>query len=322
MITVYVGDVGEYLSTLCHSVDPYAKLITDKNFANLVPGTYYTSIADVKTLLNFSTVLRQADKIVYAPPHQWSDQHKKTSKMQQWSEDYLDVFKFNCQVENFKPKQVKINKDAALNLVDQRRSQNTQLWIAGCSFSHGIGVTEQTRYGQLLANQLNIPVSFLTCPESSIVWAADQILRSDIRSGDIVVWGVTSWSRTSFFIDNVLSHVTANSLAEHSTHHTLINADTLDSDHLFYQSLISIFQVITFCQQIDAKLVIASLLDDCVSEHLKDQANFLMLYKLWGRDPGQLFADLGSNGFHPGPITHQFYAGQIYKKLQDLLACS
>jgi hypothetical protein len=322
MITVYVGDVGEYLSTLCHSVDPDAKLITHKNFANLVPGTYYTSIADLNTLLNFSAVLRQADKIVYAPPTQWSDQHKKTSKMQHWTEDYLDVFRFKCQVENFEPRRVQIDKDVVLNLVDQRRSQHTQLWIAGCSFSHGIGVTEQTRYGQLLANQLNIPASFLTCPESSIVWAADQILRSDIRSGDIVVWGITSWSRTPFFIDNVLSHVTANSLAEHSTHHTLINADTLDSDHLFYQSLISIFQVITFCQQIDAKLVIASLLDDCISEHLKDQSNFIMLFKLWGREYGQLFADLGSNGFHPGPITHQFYADQIYKKLQDLLAYS
>jgi hypothetical protein len=321
MITVYVGDIGEYLSILCQAVDPDAKLITDKNFANLAPGTYYTSVADLSTLLNFSSVLRQANKIVYAPPDQWSDQHKKTSKMQHWTEDYLDVFRFKCQVENFEPK-VRIDKDAVLHLVDQRKTQKKQLWVAGCSVSHGIGVTEQTRYGQLLANQLNITASFLTCSGSSIVWAADQILRSDIRSGDIVVWGVTFWSRTPFFIDNVLSHVIANSLEKHSTHYNLVNADMLASDHLFYQSLISIFQVITFCQKINAKLVIASLLDDCVCEYLKDQPNFIMLYKLWGRNQDELFIDLGSDDKHPGHITHQFYADQIYQKLQGLLACA
>ena len=321
MITVYVGDVGEYLSILCHSVDPDAKLITDKNFANLTPGTYYTSVADVNTIANFGSVLRQANKIVYAPPDQWSDQHIKKNKMQDWTEDYLNIFRFKCQVENFKPK-VKINKDTALHLVDQRKTQQTQLWVAGCSISHGVGVTKQTRYGQLLANQLNVPVSFLTYPGSSIVWAADQFLRSDIRSGDIVVWGVTGWSRTPFFINNTLAHVFARKLEKYSKHYNLVNVDTLTSDHLFYQSLISIFQVITFCQKINAKLVIASLLDEDVCEYLQDQPNFIMLYKLWGRKITELFIDLGSDGMHPGHITHQFYADQIYQKLQGLLACS
>ena len=128
MITVYVGDVGEYLSILCHSVDPDAKLITDKNFANLTPGTYYTSVADVNTIANFGSVLRQANKIVYAPPDQWSDQHKKTSMMQHWTEDYLGIFRFRCQVENFKPK-VRINKDAVLHLVDQRKTQKKQIRV-------------------------------------------------------------------------------------------------------------------------------------------------------------------------------------------------
>lgn len=321
MITLYIGDVGEYLSRLCHAVDPNAKLITDKNFADLASGTYYTSLADLSTLRNFSAVLRQANKIVYAPPDKWSDQHKKTSKMQHWTEDYLNVFRLKCKVENFRPPKVRIDKDVVLHLVDQRKTQKKQLWVAGCSISHGIGVTEQTRYGQLLANQLNIAASFLTYSGSSIVWAADQILRSDIRSGDIVVWGLTFWSRTPFFIDNVLSHVRPNSLENYSTHNNLVNADTLASDHLFYQSLISIFQVINFCQKINAKLVMASLLDDYVCQYLEDQPNFIMLYQLWGRNQDEMFIDLGSDHLHPGHITHQFYAEQIYQKLQASLAC-
>jgi hypothetical protein len=237
--------------------------------------------------------------------------------MQQWSEDYLNVFRFRCQVENFSPG-FQLQKHAMLHLVDQRKTQQKQLWIAGCSVSHGIGVTEQTRYGQLLADQLNLPASFLTYGSSSIVWAADQILRSDIRSEDIVVWGLTSWSRTPFFNNNVLHQVTATSLEKYSEHRKLVNPDALSSDHLFYQSLTSIFQVINFCQKINATLVIASLVDDCICEFLKDQPSFIMLFKLWGRD--QLYIDLGYDGMHPGVITHQFYHNQIYQKLQGLVA--
>ena len=101
MITVYVGDVDDYLATLCTSVDTKSKLITQENCTNLEAGTYYTSIADVGSLSNFAAVLRQANKIVYSPPKNWSDQRKGQSKMQQWCEDYLNVFRLTCKVENF-----------------------------------------------------------------------------------------------------------------------------------------------------------------------------------------------------------------------------
>lgn len=321
MITVYIGDVGEYLSTLCLLADPASKLITEENFTNLGQGTYYTSIANLGNLSNLGSVLRQANKIVYSPPEQWSDQYKGQSKMQQCTEDYLTVFRFRCQVENFNPK-MRHSKDVMLHLVDQRKVQQKQLWIAGCSVSHGIGVTAETRYGQLLANQLNMPVSFLTRGNSSIVWAADQILRSDIQAEDIVVWGLTSWSRTTFFNNDVLHQVNTSTLKKHSEHQKLINPDILSSDHLFYQSLISVFQVINFCQKVNAKLIIASLLDNRVCEYLKDQPYFIMLSRLWGRDTGQLFMDVGGDGMHPGTKTHQFYSDQIYQKLQQLLAYS
>jgi hypothetical protein len=272
-------------------------------------------------LSNFAAVLRQANKIVYAPPKNWSDQRQGQSKMQQWSEDYLNVFRLRCEVENFTPK-VRLMANQMLGHADKRKSQEKQLWIAGCSVSHGTGVTNQTRYGQLLANQLKLSASFLTCPGSSILWAADQILRSDVRTGDIVVWGLTSWSRTPFFHNNKLYRVHEKTLEQHSEHRTLVNPDMLTSDHLFYQSLISIFQVINFCQKTNVQLVIASLLDDCLCQYLKDQSNFIMLYNLWGRNIDQLFVDLGNDELHPGIATHQFYCDQIYLKIQELVAHS
>jgi len=317
MITIYLGDVGEYLPILCWSVTPSATLITQDNFVNLTPGTYYTSLGDVGNLQNLASVLRQATEIVYAPPPKWSDNRNGNSEMHNWYQDYLNVFKFRCKVKNFEPI-VKDNQDKILHLVDQRKSSESHLWIAGCSISHGVGVTPQTCYGQLLSNYLNQPVSFLTAKGSSIVWAADQILRSNIQANDIVVWGLTSWTRTPYFENNSLVHVNISFIEYHPKHS--ITPDTLTSDNLFYQSLTSVFQVINYCSKINATLIIASLLDDTICHYIKDYPKFIMLCKLWGRDINHLYIDLGSDGLHPGEQTHQFYADQIYQKIQRILA--
>jgi hypothetical protein len=314
MITIYLGDIGIYLSNLCQSVDSNATLITQDNFTNLGPGTYYTSLGDLNNLLNLSSVLMQADKIVYAPPKKWSN-----STMKEWSEDYLKVFKFRCQVENFDPGISQHSLEKILNLSDQRKTAQPQLWIAGCSISHGDGVLKQERYGQLLSNLLDIEVSFLSRSGSSIKWAADQISRSDIRSGDIVVWGLTSWNRMPYFDTNNVNHITANSILQNKYHQGLVNPNVLISDNLFYQCLISIYQVINFCKKINATLVIASMLDTAICEYI-DYSNLIVLCNLWGRNIEELFIDTGSDGVHPGIKTHQFYADQIYQKIQQVLA--
>ena len=317
MITIYVGDTGEYLSMLCRSVAPSATLITQDNFSNLIPGTYYTSVGDLGNLQNFGNVLNQATNIVYAPPQKWSDDYNGNSNLHNWCQDYLNVFRFRCNIENFDPI-VNLSRDQMLHLVDQRKSPDPQLWISGCSISHGIGVTDQTRYGQLLSNYLDRPVSFLTYGGSSIKWAADQILRSDIRADDIVVWGLTACVRIPYFENNLLSHIGPNSVTRHPEYQS--NPDILTSDNVFYQSLISVFQVINYCNKINATLIIASLLDDSIFQYLKDYSNGIMLYKLWGRDSNNLFIDVGSDNMHPGKQTHQFYADQIYQKIQHILA--
>ena len=316
MIKIYLGDVGEYLSTLCKLESLDATLITKDNFSDLSPGIYYTSLGDLGNLQNLACVLRQATDIVYAPPRIWSDERNDNSKIQDWYQDYLNIFRFRCNVENFNPVVI-YNQDKILQLADQRSGSSTQLWISGCSVSHGIGVTNQTRYGQLLSDYTNLPVSFLTAGSSSVIWAADQILRSDIRPNDIVVWGLTSWSRTPYFENNQLAHVNLSSI--HQYPERLINLDILSSDNLFYQTLTSVFQVITYCNKIGSTLIIASLLDDVICQYIKDYPNFIMLYNLWGRDVEHKFIDLGADGKHPGVKTHKFYADQIYQKLQELV---
>lgn len=307
MITVYLGDVDEYLCTVACANDPNALLITQDNLTNLKPGVYYTSIGDLGNLSNLGSVLRQADKIVYSPPQQWSDQI-----MQQWTEDYLNVFRFKCKVENYSGQQT---FDKILKLADLRKTTDPQLWVAGCSISHGIGVSPDTRYGQLLADRLGLDVSFLTQSGSSNAWAADQILRSDVRPNDIVVWGLTSPNRFSRFEHNSFDYLNLNSKKIDK-----FLENFLASDHMIYQSVTGIFQVLNFCQKVNAKLVLASLLDVRIINYICNFPNFVVLCGLWGRDPDNLFIDIGEDNLHPGIETHRFYADQIYQKIQELVA--
>ena len=313
MITVYLGDVSEYLAIAAHSDDPNAKLITDSNCNDLIAGTYYTSIADIGGLNNLSTVLTLADQVIYAPPpnNRWSN-----SKMQQWSEDYLEVFSLRTKVKNFSISEPD-NKSNMLALVDSRKTTDPQLWIAGCSISHGVGVDSDQKYGQLLADKLNLSASFLTYPASSVSWSADQILRSDLHASDTVVWGLTSSPRVSYW-NNDLTHITPASYTTNPKLNREFSFDYFTSEDLVYREVLAVHQVINFCEKVGARLLLVSLLNDSLIKYIKDLPNFLMLYKLWGRDKDTIYIDVGSDQEHPGPETHSFYANEIYNFLNQL----
>ena len=322
MITVYLGDVGEYLANLARAADPTATLITHNNVYNLTDGTYYTSLGDLGNLTNFGGMFRTVDKIIYAPPPgTWSDYtHFSTfpegSKMKFWTEDYLNIFSWKIIIENFPKIPVPENKQVMLALADKRKSNCPQLWSVGCSISHGIGVQPTQRYGQLLADELRLPVSFLTSPGSSIIWAADQILRSDIQAGDIVIWGLTSIPRLTYFNDSLI-HVNNRLYSKIPKFNDVLDINVLDSKDTFYRSLIGVKQVINFCKKLKVKLIIVSLLDDTIVKYISDFPNIIILHNLWGRDKTDLFEDLGDDNQHPGVKTHAFYASQILKRIKE-----
>jgi hypothetical protein len=316
MIKIYLGDVTEYLRDQAILSDPTAQLITGDNYKNLKSGTYFTSIGDLNNLTMLGEVLQQADQIVYSPPDKWSDCFFGKSEMQTCTEDYLNIFRFRCTIENYtNAREPEFNQ--ILTLADTRKTDSSQLWIAGCSISKGDGVDNHTRYGQLLANRLNISASFLTRSGSSIAWAADQILRSDIRPGDTVVWGITSHTRLTKF---EMGEVRCFGFNHKIWTHTPSTTEYLVSDQALYHSVISVHQVINFCKKIHAKLILAILLDQTVINYIQDFPNLVMLNRIWGRNFKEKFMDLGSDQSHPGIKTHEFYADQIYQKIQTSVA--
>ena len=306
MITVFVGDVHEYLAVIAQSQDPSAKLVTEKNYKKLASGTWYCSLGDFQNPKNFVQVLQQADEIIYTPPNEWSN----TSTQLETEKQLLDLKILElCTVRNIDhlswPK-----LKTLLDLSDVRKIEGPQIWVAGCSISHGMGVAPNQRYGQLVADRLNLPVSFLTCPGSSIAWAGDQLLRTDIRTGDTVIWGLTSWERLCYYTNNGIAHVNGSYYTAHPEFDTTVPLSELSSQNQLYQSIVKIHEVINFCDKIHVNYVLAGLLTDLwryaiINDH------YISLTEVYPAYP----KDMLNLDPHPGPDMHKWYAEQILKKL-------
>jgi hypothetical protein len=301
-ITVYVGDVAEEFATNVLKINNNAILIDCNNYSNLVPGNYCVSLGNLESVDQLKFVLKQATDIVYLPPDRWTHPEIKRATEQ----CFLDLHGV-ITVHNFDFEATR-NLHLFLGLEDKRKTKFSQLWSVGCSFTAGVGVSLDERYGQLLADSLNLEVSFLAKGSSSIIWQADQILRSDIRPGDLVVWGLTALPRFPYVIDHQLIHANIH-MFDRIKH--LVSIDMFDTEDLLYRTIVSIYQVINFCKKIDAKLILVSLLSKELSAYLQNYKEFIDLSPI-------PYIDLGTDSLHPGKHQHIFYCDQLLKKINEL----
>ena len=327
-LTVFFGDVSENVATQALQSDNSAFLLDFNNclefLNNELTGdtTLYTSIGDLDgNVSQLWTLLNSADAIVYCPPTVWADGKNvdpvsPISSIQGFTEHLLLMLPQN-KIVNFDRTQLSAEP---MPLVDSRRSEDPQLWVAGCSITHGAGVDPSQRYGQLLADELNLPCSFLTRVGSAIDWASDQILRSDIRTGDTVVWGLTSTERLTYIHDQkLLPGITAKSYIINKQLEKIVSATTLLSQNTFYHHMYSINRVINFCKLIKVKLLIVGLMTSYSC--LRHLANTPFFYP-YPYSPGFSdqnskfvdffnFTDVGTDNLHPGPKQHSLYKNFI-----------
>lgn len=307
MIRLLVGDTDESIAVRAQGIDQDAQLVTEQ-FSSLSDGVYYTSLGDFSSVVKFVDVLDQADVIEYSPPTKWSDDN-----MRYWTEYYLMYFYNRKPVKNFFRDPI---DRGFLRLADIRKTESRQLWVAGCSFSDGTGVDKSERYGQLIADQLKLPVSFLTARSSSIDWAKDQILRSDIRKGDIVVWGLTSIARFPYYNNDKIEHISLGTYLLNPEFEKVFALDHLIEQNMDYRALTSVDQVVNFCRKVGAQLVICGLLvEDYMLKYLYKLPEYLQAINRFGTKEDELYLDLGTDNKHPGPLTHRWYADEIIKFL-------
>lgn len=303
MTVLFVGDTTFELFSAAQRYNPFTKLITSENISDLPNiSTGHISLGDV-TIDEFKYALDLADELYYVPFNSANQSLKRKTLI------WLRYQSHRKPVHNLP----KISTSPMLDLIDLRKTEKAQLWVAGCSFTYGVGVSQHERWGDVLASLLDLPVSTLAQPGSSIRWAADQILRSDIRKDDIVVWGVTGASRFPYYHTKI-DHICLNYYQKNPRFNSLINQKVIVSDHVLYESLISIDQVIHYCSILGCKLVLMYFyLDieghqDYILEHLSKFDIYIDFSK-----PTPI--DYGTDGEHPGPKQQEMYARTIYKFL-------
>lgn len=292
-----IGDRTEYLANYAKTLDESAYLIDTQNFNQTHRGSVaYTSLADLP-LLNFINLISKFDfEIEYFPPDTWSSQELKNI-----TERELLRFAYWVNIKGIDlTGEKKIN---TMFLVDERKTDNAQLWCVGDSITFGIGVTSVEVWTSLVQKELKMPMSSLSHPGSSIRWASDQILRSDIRRDDLVIWGLTSAYRLPFYASNTLNpHM--NKLTQ-----KYFNLKNMTDDDIFIEEgLVAIQNVVNYCEKIGAKLLLAGLIDyDDVHHYFKrSEINYIPLHRY-----SLSFIDLGSDNSHPGPKQHKEYAERI-----------
>lgn len=321
-ITLFVGDCDSTIAQIAQQFDNSAVLIDCNNYEKFLCAndgfTGYTSLAEFPNdRSTFYNVLTVADSIRYCPPTHWSD--NKTidveypeSSIQGTTEFFLHTinkFKSNVIGLNF-PNII----DCYTELEDQRQTSGQQLWVVGCSTTAGVGVDPKNRYGNILTQSLNLPMSLLAQRSTSISWAADQILRSDIRANDIVVWGLTSENRLTLWddLENKAVHVASTSNTK------LFSTDIINRllAHKinFVAAIQKILEVVNFCNKLKIKLLIINIhSSNSLNLHLHTVKEFFpYIY------PHDKFIDIGNDNQHPGPLQHQAYADFCHSALKQL----
>lgn len=321
-LTIFFGDVFELTAKLAYDFDNTAFLVDVDNCSSFLSTelknnvTIYTSLGDLYNNLPIAwDLLTSADEIVYCPPDVWSDKKSiditnPTGSIHGLTEHLLLKLPKHIKIKNF-------NVDNLIPdiipLVDKRKSNNTQLWFAGCSITHGVGVDTEQRYGELIAKELQLPCSFLTRPGSSIDWASDQIIRSDVRPGDIVVWGLTAIERLTYVHNNqLLNGINYQSYKINKNLEKIVPLSALLSENTFYNHIYSIERAVNFCKVSKAKLLIVGLLisDSCL-RYVADKSYFHCYSYPISFDNQNIiafnFSDYGSDKRHPGPEQHKLY---------------
>jgi hypothetical protein len=343
---VYIGDDTK-------SFRSYAEQVATEYFPNSESKNIFLSVNKV-SIKDLSNVCLNTKDIIYCPPSVWSSDDIKYHTIG-WIE-YLSSLRNVKQLRAgsyglgpIKYENQNYRHPEFLNPVDLRKTTDSQIWMAGCSFTNGHGLENKNcRFGQLFANKLNMPVSFLTMNGASNQWAADQILKSDIRKTDFIFWGITGIARSTLYTEEKQWPITISMLDKQASIYQklivdnkkiapmrrMITEEFLLSTHSLYESFNHIQQVRNFLDKIGCKYLIGYFadLDFPYVTHLGKMMHYIVSQndpKLFVIKPEYPWADITIRSttdandddtpvHHPGPVQHQVYAEDLLNRYNIL----
>lgn len=196
------------------------------------------------------------------------------------------------------------------------RDDRPILWTAGCSMTEAIYIEPHQAWRNILAEKLNMPTINLSRGGTSIWWSADQLLRSDLRAGDTVVWGLTNVSRIDYAENWQMNCKTVQQYLQLDDSKQHWNIDYFESDTQTLFCILTVHQVINFCNRLGVDLYLANFLDiNWMSSLLKQYPRFIDLVE---QVQGQwaVFVDYAADQQHPGPLQHQIYTTRLYNFIE------
>jgi hypothetical protein len=262
---------------------------------NLLPGVYHTSLGDLPVdqiirlssqfdIIKFEAQGFDVDSAIYKESRTLFQYLNK-----QYTDNQLDIQRFTTHPD-----------------IDTRLDQ-PMLWVFGCSHSHGTGLrSNELNYGQWLSQHLDLPLKLITKPGSSLAWSYRHLLNSCIQKHDTVVWQLTTPGRLSRFNGKHVDEIVLNSSSDRKL------VDSITDEQLYFTQLSLLNTGTKFLQAIGCKFVITSISDfganyDYVSEYIR--------YPEYCSNYG-LHIDNGTDGVHPGPLSHKAIAQRILNHVQ------
>lgn len=212
-------------------------------------------------------------------------------------------------------------------LLDYRKSSDNQVWVAGCSTANGTALPDISyAYASIVAKELNMPLSILGKGASTISFSTDQLLRSAVKPGDTVLWGISGVCRLSLFDKNLHEQfVTFNRIerGECSKEETIFALESMNHNNQIATALRCLSQVMTRfdCEGVKLKIIAHPEIN------LPDQ--YLPLRSTIETHPGfvnlhgnnyldaiysdisdtlKFYKDFGNDNLHPGVQTHKEWA--------------
>jgi hypothetical protein len=310
-----VSSETEHLISQARKFSDKPVLVNSENF-HTDYGVGYTSIIEFDDKTKFIEAVLSAKEVFYIPDlsDQKFDINDPTRSDRGLTENLLSLISQSKNINGLENllgfKEVLPSLNLMSNLSDIRHSELPTLWNVGCSFTAGEGVAPTDRWGHLLGNKIDLPISFLAQNGSSITWQGNQILRSDIRKNDIVVWGLTTINRLPYYsLDQGEVHQMINSTSLKKMMAGLL----IDDEYMYYLAITQMHAVINFTNKIGCKLLLVGLLSSGRDYfYFKHLPNYYHYFNADSFD----FVDVGSDGSHPGPKQHQLYAEAIFNQLK------
>ena len=278
------------------SIDTNAKFINDHT--QPYTGTVYTSLGDLPDRSALLDLINGATEVLYHPWILNGDLRHQTE---------LTMFESGRKIKYFHNS----NPDTD-PIIDTRRGNHPQMFAAGCSMTVGFGVDIDQRWSTLVSKHFNIDYTSLCWGGASIIWAGDQILRSDIRADDIVIWGLTHVNRYPIVHNKVKHHINPQNYTDHAQH--LFDIDFFDSETLLNWSVNSVRQCYNFCQKIGAELLVLDFASGLsFRSYLPQDLDCIAFTDIHEKK----FLDFGTDNIHPGPKTHQHYADTVINYIKE-----